>query len=93
MTKLKKTNRDGYLAVIAALKSKGHRFPKSALARMLEVARQAVDNWDGVVPESQALRVSILTGVPIEIIRPETVADATAKLKETTDEKAANSYR
>jgi hypothetical protein len=82
MAKSPKTNKDGYKAVIEALRSKGHAFPKSALAKMLGFSRQSVDNWDGVVPESQALRVSILTGVPIESIRPETVAQATAKLKE-----------
>ena len=90
MAKLKKTNYDGYLAVIEALEKQGHRYPKAALARMLGYSRQSVDNWNNIVPESQALKVSILTGVPIEVIRPETVAEATARIKEISNEKTTN---
>jgi hypothetical protein len=87
MAQLKKTNGDGYLAVIRHLEKQGHKFPKAALARMLGYSRQSVDNWNGIVPESQALKVSILTGIPIETIRPETVKTA-IKLKEIADEEA-----
>lgn len=74
-----RTNEDGYNAVMDALRRMGHKAPQTALAKMLGFAgRQAVNNWRVAkeVPESQALRVSILTGVPIEQIRPETVAEA-----------------
>ncbi len=72
-----KTNAEGYLAVISMLEKHGHRFPKAALAKMLGLPRQSVSQWNNIVPESQALKVSILLGIPIESIRPETVVEAT----------------
>lgn len=69
------TNKDGYQAVMEALRAKGHKFPKAALAKMLGFVRQAVDNWGGEVPPAHAFRVSLLSGVPIEQILPETIEE------------------
>lgn len=84
-----KTNKDGYLAVMDALRKKGYKSSQSVLARLLGYKdRRGVNNWQGEVPEAQALRVSIIIGVPIESIRPETVAEATARLKEIANAQA-----
>ncbi len=77
-----KTNQDGYQAVMEYLEAKGEKHPKAALARLMGVSRQHVHDWKGIVPEGAALRVSILTGIPIETIRPETVAQAIKRKKE-----------
>ena len=69
-----KTNKDGYEAVMAALKAQGHKSPVSALAKMLTFRRQTVHQWGGVIPEIYAFRVSLLSGVPMDVILPETVA-------------------
>ena len=44
----RKTNKDGYVAVMKALEAKGYTPPQTDLARMLGFAgRQAVNNWGG----------------------------------------------
>lgn len=68
------TNKDGFLRVLEVMS-------KSKLASLLGISRQAIGNWGGEVPESQAVKVSILTSVPIEEIIPETVAKM-KKIKE-----------
>lgn len=45
----------------------------SLLARHLEITRQSVHDWDGVVPERFVLRVSVLSGISTEDLRPELV--------------------
>ena len=82
-----RTNQDAYKAVIANVEARGEKFPMAALAGMLGLPRQSIRQWNGIVPESQALKVSILLGIPIEDIRPETVVEA-HKLKKAHDEKA-----
>jgi hypothetical protein len=71
-----KTNHQAYLDLMSLLKSQGERFPQAALAKMLDLPRQSVTQWKKIIPESQALKVSILTGIPIEDLRPETVIKA-----------------
>lgn len=83
MAKTPKTNAEGYAAVIAALEKRGHKHPVAFIARMLGFGRQAVHKWDGVVPEAHALKVSVISGVPVESILPETVVHIQEKLKET----------
>lgn len=63
---------------MAALEKKGHRFPAAALAGLLGYSRQAVAQWNGVIPEMYAYRVSLLSGVPMETILPETIAAVAA---------------
>lgn len=82
MAKLKRTNRDGYKAVMEALTKKGHKFPQASLARMLGGSRQMVGNWGHVVPEAYAFRVSLLSGVPIETILPELIGEIEDQLAE-----------
>ena len=82
-----RTNQDAYKAVIANVEARGEKFPMAALAKMLKLPRQSIRQWDGVVPESQALKVSILLDIPIEDIRPETVVLA-HKLRKEHDAKA-----
>lgn len=78
-----KTNKDGYQAVIAALEKQGHKSPQSALARILGFrGRQAVNNWKGEVPPAHAFKVSLITGVPIDHILPETVIEVQKLMKE-----------
>lgn len=43
----------------------------SLLARHLEITRQSVHDWGGVVPERFVLRCSILSGIPPEALMPE----------------------
>jgi hypothetical protein len=43
----------------------------SLLARHLEITRQSVYDWGGVVPERFVLRCSILSGIPPTELRPE----------------------
>jgi hypothetical protein len=82
-----KTNQDAYKAVISNVEARGECFPMAALAKMLDLPRQSIRQWGGTVPESQALKVSILLDIPIEDIRPETVALA-HKLRRKADEEA-----
>jgi hypothetical protein len=83
MAKRKLTNKDGYEAVMQALRDKGHRAPQTALAKMMKFkGRQAVNNWDGKIPPIHAYRVSLLTGVPISVILPEVVEAVETQLKE-----------
>lgn len=83
MAKRTLTNRDGYQAVLKALEAKGYKSPQSALASLLGFAgRQGVHNWGGKVPPMHAYKVSLLTGVPMEVINPETVAEVEKMKKE-----------
>jgi hypothetical protein len=83
MAKRKLTNRDGYEAVMQALRDKGVKAPQSHLAEMLGFrGRQAVNNWGGEIPPAHAYRVSLLTGVPMSVILPEVVEAVEKKLKE-----------
>lgn len=82
MAKLKRTNRDGYKAVMEALANKGHKFPQASLGRLLGLTRQGIEAWDHIIPEAYAFRVSILTGVAMETILPETLADMQSQLAE-----------
>ncbi len=70
------TNKEGFLRVLEVMS-------KSKLASHLEISRQAIGNWGDEVPESYALKVSILTSIPIDEIVPETVAKM-KKIKETS---------
>lgn len=82
MAKRTWTNKDGYQAVLKALEAKGYRSPQSALASLLGFAgRQGVHNWGGKVPPMHAYKVSLITGVPMEIINPEIVAEVKALLE------------
>lgn len=63
---------DRVLAVITKIK----------LAERLGISRQAVTNWGDRIPEAYALRVSVITGIPVEEILPATVADLRRKLKD-----------
>jgi DNA-binding transcriptional regulator YdaS (Cro superfamily) len=83
-----KTNHQAYLDLMSLLTSQGERFPKAALARMLGLPRQSVDQWKNIVPESQALKVSILTGIPIQDLRPETIVEAHSLKRKHENEKA-----
>lgn len=78
MSETDKSGMDRVLAVI----------PKTKLAAKLGISRQAVTNWGQRIPEAYALRVSVITGIPIEKILPATIANLRQQLKDS-DEKPA----
>ena len=82
MVKAKRTNRDGYKTVMEALMKKGHKFPQAALGRMLGVSRQLINAWHGEIPECYVFRVSLLSGIAIETILPETITNMQAVIAE-----------
>lgn len=81
-----KTNVQGYKAVMLALEKKGYKFPQASLGRLLGGTRQMVGNWQGVIPDAYAFRVSLLSGVPIEDILPETITDVQSSLRKEHEE-------
>jgi hypothetical protein len=89
MVKAKKTNRDGYKAVMAALEKQGHKFPQAALGRMLGLTRQAIGQWHHEIPESYAFRVSLLAGVAIEVMLPEIMEEIQSKMKREAQRETA----
>lgn len=59
------TNAGGFQRVLRKL-------TKADLARVLGISRQNVHKWGDEVPEQYAVRVSAITGIPVEKILPQT---------------------